>query len=557
MAQSDNSATFAAGTENGWLRAAAFCAVLVLSSGTANAATHLVGHQISLTKYREGVGKQYRITIRAERNGNPAILPFPADPSALPGGVTVQRDGGVLNDPLTAGTWTGLGNPKGSKGWKYRNKDAPVGGEVNVLILKATMIRLVTKGVGTMPLPAAPNGTINTVILVGGDTYCAEATTPHYKEVDDETVRSKDQTPPASCPPCILGLDSDEDRLDNCHETNTGVHVGPTDTGTDPLNPDTDDDGMDDGDEVLGTLGGLDLLALGASPLRKDILVEYDWFDDSLEFCGAHSHRPTAGTVAMVTTTFSSAPVLNPDGSSGINFIHDYGQGGLFTGGNLIVDANGILVAGVEGAEFKNYKLANFATNRNGYFRYVILPHRYDTDSDSSGQAELPGDDMIVSLYCFHSDYNVATTIVHELGHNLTLRHGGDEFCNYKPNYNSVMNYRYQFPGIDTNCNPLGNGVIDYSIGSRIDLDETNLDESMGTCGAPSWDWNSNSVIESGIAFDINSDETLQGSTCGAILSTLRDHDDWANISFGGLANFDGAAVMPIEVIDCDNPPPH
>jgi hypothetical protein len=328
-------------------------AVLAIFGGTATAATHLVGHQISLTKYREGVGKQYRITIRAERNGNPATLPFPADPSNIGGGVTVQRDGGVLNDPLTAGTWTGLGNPKGSKGWKYRNKDAPVGGEVNVLILKASMIRMVTKGTGTMPLPAAPNGTVNTIIFAGGDTYCAEAATPHYKEVDGEMIRSKDQTAPASCPPCILGLDSDDDRLDNCHETNTGVHVSPTDTGTDPLNPDTDDDGMDDGDEVLGTTGGLDLLALGASPLRKDILVEYDWFDDSLEFCGAHSHRPTAATVAMVSSTFNSAPVLNPDGSSGINFIHDYGQGGLFTGGNLIVDANGILVAGVEGAEFK------------------------------------------------------------------------------------------------------------------------------------------------------------------------------------------------------------
>jgi hypothetical protein len=119
------------------------------------------------------------------------------------------------------------------------------------------------------------------------------------------------------------------------------------------------------------------------------------------------------------------------------------------------------------------------------------------------------------------------------------------------------MNYRYQFPGIDTNCNPLGNGVIDYSIGSRIDLDETNLDESMGTCGAPSWDWNGNSVIESGIAFDINSEEGLQTTTCGAVLTTLRDYDDWANLSFGGLASFDGAAVTQVEVIDCDNPPPH
>ena len=60
------------------------------------------------------------------------------------------------------------------------------------------------------------------------------------------------------------------------------------------------------------------------------------------------------------------------------------------------------------------------------------------------------GDDLIVSLYCAGSDGNVANTILHEVGHNLGLRHGGNVDCNYKPNYNSVMNYRYQFPGVNT-----------------------------------------------------------------------------------------------------------
>ena len=78
---------------------------------------------------------------------------------------------------------------------------------------------------------------------------------------------------------------------------------------------------------------------------------------------------------------------------------------------------------------------------------------------------------MIVSLQCSNSTPNVSNTIVHELGHNLLLRHGGFENCNYKPNYNSVMNYQYQFPGVDTNCTPPGNGVLDYSIGDRITLE--------------------------------------------------------------------------------------
>ena len=44
--------------------------------------------------------------------------------------------------------------------------------------------------------------------------------------------------------------DEDGDGLNDIVETDTGVYVSPTDTGTDPFDPDTDDDGVDDGWEV-------------------------------------------------------------------------------------------------------------------------------------------------------------------------------------------------------------------------------------------------------------------------------------------------------------------
>jgi hypothetical protein len=51
---------------------------------------------------------------------------------------------------------------------------------------------------------------------------------------------------------CNIGdVDDDNDGLLDAVETNTGTYVSPTDTGTDPLIVDTDDDGYDDGDEVL------------------------------------------------------------------------------------------------------------------------------------------------------------------------------------------------------------------------------------------------------------------------------------------------------------------
>jgi hypothetical protein len=56
------------------------------------------------------------------------------------------------------------------------------------------------------------------------------------------------------------GLDYDADGLQDVHETDTGVLVGPTDTGTDPFDPDTDDDGLADGAE----------LANGADPFDQD-----------------------------------------------------------------------------------------------------------------------------------------------------------------------------------------------------------------------------------------------------------------------------------------------
>ncbi len=47
------------------------------------------------------------------------------------------------------------------------------------------------------------------------------------------------------------GADTDGDGILDIYETDTGVYVNPTDTGTDPNDPDSDDDGWSDGDEVI------------------------------------------------------------------------------------------------------------------------------------------------------------------------------------------------------------------------------------------------------------------------------------------------------------------
>lgn len=353
---------------------------------------------------------------------------------------------------------------------------------------------------------------------------------------------------------CADTGDNDNDGLLNCYETNTMVFIDAFNTGTDPNNPDTDGDAIKDGDEVLGTIDGLDLPAMGAHPLVQNILIEYDWFDDNLDpgTCSAHSHRPTANAMNLVVLAFLNAPNSNPDGSTGIVVIQDYGQGGVFNQGGLVNDADGVLSGGVSGAEFVGHKANNFESNRNGYFHYTLLPHRYNTNSGSSGQAELNGDDSIVSLYCYGSDTNVSHTVLHELGHNLSFRHGGDTNCNHKPNYNSVMNYLFQFPGADSDCDGQGNGVLDYSRGFNDALNENQLDEAVGVCNSVALDWNGNNAIDgSPVSFDINAQDGNAGS-CGGSLTTLTDYNDWAAINFAGILDFDR---MDKTLIICDNAP--
>lgn len=519
---------------------------------------NLLGHRVSISKYGGDPvqGKVFKLIVKAGKQGNPAAFPIPGNPAGTTNAVIIERDGGLIVDALDAGEWKGLGNPAGSKGWRYRNRDAPDGGPVKILLMKERVVKVLAKGTGSMPAPSGSSGAIRSVLMIDDDRYCTEASPVHLVEIANKLIKTQGAAPVACASACVFGTDNDGDRLDNCLETDTGVFASGFDIGSDPNDKDTDGDGLGDGDEVLGTTAGLDLPALGVSPLRRDILIEYDWFDDSLD-CGNHTHRPTQTSFDIVTAAFAAAPLTNPDGSTGINFIHDRGQGGELSGGNFVSDADGVLVGGVNSPEFQGYKSSHFADERRGYFHYAILPHRYNSTSSSSGQAEIFGDDLIVSLYCANSSYNVAHTIVHELGHNLGLLHGGDDFCNYKPNYNSVMNYRYQFPGVDSNCTPPGDGVLDYSVGDRLVLDENDLDENDGVCGAPSWDWNGNSVIESSVAFDTNSDDDFQVQLCGGTLSTLDDHDDWGGLLLDVLPDpLSGAARFATVVVDCDNPAP-
>src|SRR5262249_27477401 len=83
--------------------------------------------------------------------------------------------------------------------------------------------------------------------------------------------------------------DIDGDGLLNAVETNTGVYVGPNDTGTNPLLADSDSDGLSDGSEVN---------VYHTNPLLTD--SDGDGFSDGLEVATGSLPTAPASTPAGV-----------------------------------------------------------------------------------------------------------------------------------------------------------------------------------------------------------------------------------------------------------------
>jgi hypothetical protein len=375
--------------------------------------------------------------------------------------------------------------------------------------------------------------------------------------------------------------DADNDRIPDVFELNNCMQAGDACfVPTNPNNPDTDGDALEDGDEKFGG-NTVPLHQMGANPCKKNIFVEADWVRHP---GNANDHnRPHPNQVARVVTAFANSPVTNPNGTTGVIFLIDYGQGAAggcaaCTGGNQIIDTNGRVDIpandnnpdGLEG-EFKTFKTANFNQFRQAYFHYLILCDGFSedgTNSDASGVAELPGDDFIVSWGDTASgdDGRIGNTIMHELGHNLQLRHGGFSDTNRKPNYNSVMNYRFQNVGIDTGTDALpdgfGAGALSYSTGVRIDLNENALLETNGINGADDIDWNADGMINAA-AYPLNINCPLNGvmntgERCGtqgdcddSTCNILADNNDWASLVYTGIYTSPDLVDVEIEIIVC------
>lgn len=334
---------------------------------------------------------------------------------------------------------------------------------------------------------------------------------------------------------------------------------------------DSDHDGIPDSAKAPGgTYAGMDLYTMGARTGRRDLFMEIDYMQGS-----DPALTPRLEALQKVVDAFAAKNIalhvdtgkLYSDGIDAQRF--NLGGGEQVEFAKCIALDVGAAAAPSGCTSFYDYKSAHFDVRRRLVFHYALFASSQNLDGSagSSGVAELLGNDVVVTLGGYNLGSGSATsqnmlinlqagTLMHEFGHNLGLRHGGNEDANYKPNHYSVMNYMYQFAGLSaapdsataaeryylsnglkgkTYCNlsdnsPCSNNfIIGYSDGSGADLNESSLSEAAnigrGAAAGAYADWDNNGAFTAAtVARNLNPQD-------GSTKSILKDYNEWANLT--------------------------
>lgn len=338
---------------------------------------------------------------------------------------------------------------------------------------------------------------------------------------------------------------------------------------------DADGDGIPDANEASGkTFCGLPYYDWGARAGANDIFVHIDYMDPQTNPTAALSVTPRIEALQRIQTAFERKGFkVHFDVGTLFGTIID--QHCLDGRSHKVAYAERLYLRPVSGiADAFTYKAASMPLAKVPVFHYCLLG--YEPYGSFGGLGEMDGNDFIVTLgdagfststanglnYLINSQ---ASTIMHELGHNLGLYHGGGSEENYKPNYLSIMNYMYSNYGIPT----IGNGsyeegdryyyyrysdvgesafqtryldsgdwtslhnspysenmLLDFSDGTGAQIVESSINEAtgLGRSGSVGVDFNGDGdKTDSGLSLDLNPTDT-PGKT------TLQDHNDWGKI---------------------------
>ena len=336
---------------------------------------------------------------------------------------------------------------------------------------------------------------------------------------------------------------------------------------------DADGDGIPDSAEVSGgTFSGLDLYSMGARTGQKNIFIEVDYMDST-----DPGVIPRRESLQMVVDSFNAqsikvhfdAGITFGSGFSTTDFNLGQGSAVVVYEPCVTMDQTTCTSNTSSRRSIYDWKAEYMDLRRRNIFHYLLMGNSQNTNGSagSSGVAETLGNDFLVTMgnYGFATTSGSplnqlinkqASTLMHELGHNLGLRHGGNEVTNYKPNYWSIMNYMYQFNGLEQSPNTstafqrwrreIGDGspaecslsnspcgspsqfIMNYSDGTSSNLNEAALSEAAnigrGTTGGSYADWDLNGSLTGGtISRDLNGDSSL---------TILTDYNDWANLNF-------------------------
>ncbi|MDW7548868.1 lamin tail domain-containing protein [Pseudoalteromonas peptidolytica] len=341
---------------------------------------------------------------------------------------------------------------------------------------------------------------------------------------------------------------------------------------------DADLDGIPDcAEQPGGSFAGLPLYEWGARAGIRDIFIEVDYMDS--EDAGIIPQKPALDKVKAAFAAQNIAVHFDVGNlyhqADGLSPAH-YDLGG----GSRIPFVQTTTFASTEAApSVLDHKAKHFDLKRKPIFHYMLMANsqKEDGSQGSSGLAELFGNDLMISLgnWGLNVDSEIAAnvtysfqagTIMHELGHNLGLYHGGNENVNFKPNHVSVMNYLYQLDGLPTvgnkegdrylsrwfysneNCFPKGTAlvnspaeglehfIIDYSHGHNKPINEANIDESKGLNNDKSEaiDFDCNGSTSDLLTnFDLNGDNDNT--------AVLNDYDEWSSLILNFTQFWSGA----------------
>jgi uncharacterized membrane protein len=212
------------------------------------------------------------------------------------------------------------------------------------------------------------------------------------------------------------------------------------------LRGDSDGDGLQDDWEIngipyIGSNGPARFILPDADPAHKDLYVEIDAMDGV---------QLLPGAVGLVTAAFADAPLANPDGTTGVRLHvlqneHDLPHISPWqTGGCWPINFYDVRELFFGTAAERDEGILLLQAKAKAY-RYCIVADK-SAPISIGGCGETPGDNTVLYLGAVPPDpENHAAVLMHELGHNLGLKHGGGDHVNGKPNYPSIMNYTLSY----------------------------------------------------------------------------------------------------------------